>query len=113
MPDHKYVLKLRAVGANIPVKTLRDTFDNAENASVWSDGYTVSERTTVNGTPVLVAHIPYYSEKDALDAFDELRGITGVLNSADEGYLHVHECMTGGGPEKWDCSEHIVREVTV
>lgn len=107
----KYVLQLDVRGSSVPLDTIEDHLPGADDDRVWSDERRVNRGEDEDGVPYLSAHVPFNHEDDARDLHGELGALNGVLNSADSGYIHVHECPTSGSEEAWDCSDRVVLEI--
>jgi hypothetical protein len=104
----KYVLQLNVTGSNVPMETILDHLPGDEDETVWPDEYSVSIDEDEDGQEVLYAHVPFHQENEARSVHAELGAINGVLQSADSGYMHVHECPTGGSSEAWSCGDRIL-----
>lgn len=107
----KYVLQLDVRGSNAPLDTIANHLPDKSHTDTWATEHRQARGTAPDGVPYLTAHIPYHVQADALDKHAELKGLNGVINSADSGsYIHVHECPTGSGSDSWDCSERIIEK---
>ena len=104
----KFVLQFRLVGDLVPIQDILSTAPDESASDVWPDEYQLREGTTIDDTPVVSGHIPCNSQSAAEAYYNDLLSLDGVSDSADAGYLHVHECPTRGGDDVWDCSERVI-----
>lgn len=108
----KYVLQLHVSGSSVPLDTIEDHLPDTGDDRVWADERRTTRGESEDGTPYLSAHIPFNREDDARSIHGELGALNGVLNSADSGYINVHECPTSGSDTAWDCGDRVLVEIT-
>lgn len=109
----KYVLQLEVIAQpNSPnqLNGVMNALPNESDSGVWGDEYSVSRvDDPVDGNAYVTAHIPFDVQADAEGELNRLKGLQSFIDAVG-GYLHVHECPTGGTDEQWDCGEHVTVE---
>jgi hypothetical protein len=111
-----FVVQFHLRGSGVPTEAVLSTVPDPTADDVWPDEYRVTERETLDPdatapVPVVSGHIPCPTQGAAESYYDDLIGVSGAIEGADRGYIHVHECPTGGADsddDVWDCSDRVI-----